>query len=75
MSWICIRFHVLNLEETMNSRFCIMLIMLSLSLFTSCLGQEKTEDKSGFPVLKGEYLGQELPGKTPVLFFYQIFFP
>jgi len=52
----------------MYSKFRIMLIMFSLSFFTMCQAQDNTKDKSDFPVLKGPYLGQKPPGKTPKIF-------
>jgi len=49
----------------MNSKYYIMIIMLSLSLFTLCYAQEKAKDKSDFPILTGSYLGQKPPGLIP----------
>jgi hypothetical protein len=52
----------------MYSKFHIIIVMFFLTLFTMCQGQEKIEDKSDFPVLKGKYLGQKPPGLTPEIF-------
>ena len=49
----------------MNSKFHITFVILSLSFLTCCQPQEKTKDKSDFPVLKGKYFGQKPPGMTP----------
>lgn len=52
----------------MNSRFRFLLIILSLTLLTSCQAQENTKDKFDFPVLTGPYLGQKPPDFTPEIF-------
>ncbi|GAF76899.1 unnamed protein product, partial [marine sediment metagenome] len=47
----------------------IIVILLTLVISTMpVLAQERVEDKSGFPILKGPYLGQKPPGMTPELF-------
>ena len=35
---------------------------------TLCYSQEKQDQKEGFPVLKGAYLGQTPPGNSPEIF-------
>jgi hypothetical protein len=50
------------------SKFRIILIIFSLTFFTLCQGQEKTEDTFDFPMLKGTYLGQKQPGMKPEIF-------
>jgi len=52
----------------MNSRFRFLLIILSLTLLTSCQAQDNTKDKSDFPVLTGSYLGQKPPEMKPEIF-------
>jgi len=48
--------------------------LLALFIFTMpALTQENPKKKSDFPVLKGKYLGQVPPGKTPIPFFPDIF--
>jgi hypothetical protein len=50
----------------MKQQKYIIILVLTIFMFTSLLySQEKAPD---FPVLKGEYLGQKPPGKTPELF-------
>jgi len=44
------------------------IIIVSLTFLTCCLAQEKTKNKSDFPVLEGPYLGQKPPGLTPEVF-------
>jgi len=54
--------------DSVNNRLLLTAIVLSvISVTNSILTQEKTE-KAEFPVLRGPYLGQKLPGKTPELF-------
>lgn len=57
----------------MYLKFRIMLVIFSLTFFTLCHAQESTKGQSDFPVLKGPYLGQKPPGKTPQLFAVNIF--
>lgn len=47
----------------------IIVVLLTLLVFVMpALSQEKTRDKSVFPVLTGPYLGQKPPGATPEIF-------
>jgi len=53
----------------MKIRSLFIKIFLGLIIFiTPLLAQENTIDKSDFPLLKGSYLGQKLPGKIPEVF-------
>jgi len=48
-----------------NSKFHVTLVILSLTFLTFCHAQEKTKDKTVFPVLTSPYLGQKPLGITP----------
>jgi len=54
-------------------KFRIMLVIFSLTFFTSCHAQDNTRDQLDFPVLRGPYLGQKPPGKTPQQFAVNVF--
>jgi hypothetical protein len=57
----------------MYLKFRIMLVIFSLTFLTISYAQENTKDQLDFPVLKGPYLGQKLPGKTAQQFAVNVF--
>ena len=43
-------------------------ILIAILSLNTIFAQEGTTDKTSFPILSGKYLGQKVPGITPILF-------